>query len=820
MGYMMRFLGVLFSVLLFPTLSFGSTWGVYLGGETQVNGNGEAVVTPKAFIPIDISQNSLVFIDLRTVVNTADLNNTNLAFGYRNNFERDMAFGVNGAVDITKSEKGNILAQAGLGVEFLSRYVDVAANFYAPLNTADVAGTGIEPYAKIVDNKFQLVYQDPDRERSRFGSDLYVRARLPITKGLMVELTGGVFYYFATDYAEAIYGAHAQAELTYAFEFFGLDSSIGLAGGIKTQNTFEKPQWYVGVEFSIGLGPSAERRAGNSRYGYRRSPMRDGTPRIALKPGHSEVQYAGAKTLINGQYYEDIFTLTANDDIVDGVNNAGEDSIVVLKGDEGTFEITTGVVVQEGQVIIGDGTALVIRGPEGRTAVLLVGGDRAVVNNNGTDNTFTLSADSLLQGVDINGGNDGVYFYQADGASMVNVNISNAAGNGVTVSDSYDVTISDASIVNSAYSGVQIDNSDEVIIVDSFIDQSGVDGVNSFDNGDVTIKNTTISDSTFDGVDSNNDLSVTIEDSLIVDSGDNGVEAEDTQELNIDNTDIIDSGDDGVNAIDVNEVNITDSEIDGAADDGVDVSTVSSGTLNISNTTVRNVSDDAVYVYASVRFDTVIDSLTVQNSGTAIYYDGAGDLTITNSNFNSSTGVVATIFTEDAVIDNVDINATFDGISVSGDTITINNSIIESSLSTAIVLTNFDSATISDVTAEGYDGIKLINGQNAVVANAYVLAVDEGILVDQTSSANLTNNIIDQRNIIGVLTAGIVINDSDAVDVSDNQISRASEGVTVIDSNDVTGDNNTTISTSFPCFIDIQSFNIGFYVNGSLCEDI
>jgi len=126
----------------------------------------------------------------------------------------------------------------------------------------------------------------------------------------------------------------------------------------------------------------------------------------------------------------------ANDDPSAEMAAAGEDSVVVVDGSASIISEGDTTVLNSGQVVIGGGgsTLNVVGRNTGAQAQFTTPGTRPLVNGTAVStDVFQIANDSTLTGLDITGGNNGVFGDSVTGFMLRDLNISGAAEDGVSL---------------------------------------------------------------------------------------------------------------------------------------------------------------------------------------------------------------------------------------------------------------------------------------------------------------------------------------------------------------------------------------------------
>jgi parallel beta-helix repeat protein len=240
---------------------------------------------------------------------------------------------------------------------------------------------------------------------------------------------GGYYFNNSAEGSEEISGPRARTELRlYDLAMLGEGSRLTLEGLIQHDN-LRGTQTEVGLYVRVPFGPSPGCRL--SRIQRR---MVDRIVRDVDVVASNQAIDDPANFASTGVAIDSVRVVDANDDLSVEVAAAGEDSVVVVDGSAGIISEGDTTVLSSGQVVIGGGgsTLNVVGRNTGAQVQFSTPGTRPQVNGTaaGTD-VFQIANDSTLTGLDITGGNDGVFGDSVTGFTLRDLNISGAAEDGV-----------------------------------------------------------------------------------------------------------------------------------------------------------------------------------------------------------------------------------------------------------------------------------------------------------------------------------------------------------------------------------------------------
>lgn len=137
-----------------PELTLGTR-----AGDDVVEGFGDILA------PIVALKSGIVFINPRASMSDHSAEEYNLGVGYRHLLrDKGMIFGANVYYDYRETESGNRFNQLGVGVEYLSDWVDARANYYLPENQSETVESEVTTTYE-ADTEYTRWY-DPYAERN------------------------------------------------------------------------------------------------------------------------------------------------------------------------------------------------------------------------------------------------------------------------------------------------------------------------------------------------------------------------------------------------------------------------------------------------------------------------------------------------------------------------------------------------------------------------------------------------------------------------------------------------------------------------------
>lgn len=424
------------------------------GGLDTSGGRGGVV---DLFVPFAQSNTTLLFGNARAGFDDTDNGTGSFGLVLRHMLASGWNLGAYGYYDRARSDFAQGFNQATLGVEALSRDIDLRANVYLPFgDRVKTIGSvsGGPSIASLVGTSIQITTPGAltFEERAMRGFDAEVGWRLPIwdDDSKALRLYAGVFH-FDDDIVEAVTGPRLRAELT-VYEIPGLweDSRLTVGAGYM-QDDVRGGNGFGLLRLSVPLQPPAE---GAKLTAQERRMMERVVRDVDIVTGTRTTQgptlVETATQTANGTGITVIDSATTSGaDLQTAVTNAGADSLVILSGD---FNTTTTTTLQTGQTMMGTGN-VTVRGASGHTAVLTTPGATINASTSVTGiGAVTMANDSTLTGMTINqtmslpaGDPRGVVAIGLSNVTIINntitVDASNASAFGTYIADSSNVIV-------------------------------------------------------------------------------------------------------------------------------------------------------------------------------------------------------------------------------------------------------------------------------------------------------------------------------------------------------------------------------------------
>ena len=408
---------VLVSILLLTAVSFISRaqeepqpqpdpFGAYLQIQTGERGGYSNGNQTEAMFFVPITQDntsSILFVDLRTVLSDDAGQNLSLGLGYRKIVNEKFILGGNAAVDRRQSSSGESYTQGQVGIEVMMNRLDISANFYKPLSSSENELFYAEGYTARLDGNRAFIDGTTLGlyEQALDGWDVHAAYNFAsigdtnfFAKGSYYEYDGGD--YAGEDISDYTLGLQARRGTqfrTHSFEF-------SAEAGVRVENDRD-PEPYAGVfgRFYFGRRGSSSTSDGGTHDLKAKlfEPIKRSTA-IATATQERRGSYTVPATITVGEItYDEITAQIDNSALLfDTVSNAGDNTLVVLDGQRGTFILNDLLQVGDSQSLVGGSTPVLVTGPQGQQAVLILPGQNAVVASHEGDGLSLTDSSQLV----------------------------------------------------------------------------------------------------------------------------------------------------------------------------------------------------------------------------------------------------------------------------------------------------------------------------------------------------------------------------------------------------------------------------------------
>ena len=348
----------------------------------------------------------------------------------------------------------------------------------------------------------------------------------------------------------------------------------------------------------------------------------------------AESDAEGVSDDLTGTRFESVTVVDNAGDLQQRIDDAGGDSLIVVKGDTHQGPILLG----PDQTLQGGGSTIRVRGVEsGVVADFTAPGSRPFIELAQDQAVLTVDRNTHVAGVGIRGAGLLLGFFNNNGiASLVDgisniaitdTTITDVAGSGILFGNAHNkILISRTTISNTEGEGIEFDNNNSNIrILRTSTTNTGVEGIDFDDNNnDVTIENVVVINTDGDdGIDfNNNNTNIIIRNATINNVGSDAIEFDsNNSNVLVQNVTADTTGNEGIE-FDSNNSNIR---------------IVDNVLTNIGNSTAAN-NENAIQLDDN-NTNVVISGNTINGAaGSAFDFDGDNTITLDN---NIVTGVIA-----------------------------------------------------------------------------------------------------------------------------------------------------------------------------------
>ena len=583
--------------------------GGYYG--TDDSSRGEVVL----FTPLMQSATTLFFLDARGKFFEEDVQEANLAFGYRQMMPSGWNLGLWAGWDIRDTGENNTFHQVSFGLEALSERFDVRVNGYVPVtdpkgspglaevvlrgnNILMIGGEEVPLYG--VDGEVGVLLFGRNR-----GGGGGLKGAPSRAKRHELRAYAGGFWFDADEALEEVAGPKGRLEYRINDVISSLPGSRLTIESELSYDEVRDTKFEIGARLRIPFGArgsdAASRVASLTGQELR---MIEGLERdtdiITVQSEEENVFDDATNVAMNA------VSFASNAAGFSNAVDAGGNRLIILQDGGAQIDVsgTDGQQLQNNQTVQGGASTLNYRGAKsGTVAPFRAPGSRPTLFTNDTNNatgTITLASNTHVAGVNIRGVGDSTTFVGGNHGIFGVNNLSN-------------VVIEQMDIRNMGDEGVRFnDNNSQVIVSGNTISNIGDDNVRFFDNNtNVTVSGNAISDTRADSVEfGSGNINVTVWSNTIANTGGHGVDFSATNSnVTVSGNAITNTGNQGVNFGGNNSnVTISGNTIENVDDDGVRFVSGNSN-FTVSGNTIVNTGGDGVRLFGNNTNVTLSDNI-------------------------------------------------------------------------------------------------------------------------------------------------------------------------------------------------------------------
>ncbi|MER9376477.1 inverse autotransporter beta domain-containing protein [Mesorhizobium sp. M0491] len=445
------------------------------------NNGGNAAL--EGFIPLKQTAESVLFLDVRAKHDFKDGFGQDVGLGIRRIVNPDLMIGGHAYLNIENYNSTQFTA-ATLGAEAITPHFDAHVNVYLPIKGDSTDHSASSTLSMVSNQLIEQISVIDHRDYAAWGIEGEIGAQVPVAlpdkHSLRLDIGG---YHFEDPHGDdgSVTGAKAGFEYTIG-DVFGSNTELVFAGEVRNDNR-DDTQFAGSVRLNIPFNPGSgsDNADGTDSGAEPVYPVSEGlrkrvNERVRGDIGvrvQSQTLTGGTTTRIAinaatsaafGKFYfadgglAGAGTLADPTTLDDAVTKSGANGFVVALGGNGNLT-TGGVTLANGQTVIGGGESVTARLFGGGTSTFNLGGsDGTIQGTNVVNPVITLGNGNTLNGITITGGANGILGNNITGATLTNVTVTGAGGNGADFTgSSTGITGSNFTATGNGLDGLHID---------------------------------------------------------------------------------------------------------------------------------------------------------------------------------------------------------------------------------------------------------------------------------------------------------------------------------------------------------------------------
>ena len=597
------------------------------------------------FAPLWQSSVALLFFQGTGKYFEDDIQEGNFDIGFRKMHRSGWNFGLWGGYDVRHTEADNTFHQVSFGFEALSDRWDVRANGYVALSdpeaSPDTARVFLSGNNIFLTGGEEVPLSGFDGEvgykvfskRGGHGSGLKdgLAAHGPSHE---LRVYAGGFYFDDGEALEEVAGPRARIEWRIDDVVRRLPGSRLTFEGEFQYDEVREDQWEGGVRFRVPFGGGGKdvRQTILASLTPQERRMTESIVRDTdIVTAESDAE--GVSDDLTGTRFESVTVVDNAGDLQQRIDDAGGDSLIVVKGDTHQGPIVLG----PDQTLQGGGSTIRVRGVEsGVVADFTAPGSRPFIELAQDQAVLTVDRNTHVAGVGIRGAGLLLGFFDNDGIVSLVDGISNIAitdttitdvgGDGIRFGNDHNkILISRTTISDTDAEGIKFNNNNtNIIIRNATINNAGADAIDFDDNNsNVLVQNVTADTTANEAIEfDNNNTNIIIRNATINNAGSDAIEFDNNNSnVLVQNVTADTTGNEGIEFHSNNSnIRIVDNVL-----------------TNIGNSTAAN--DENAIQLDDNNTNVVISGNTINGAaGSAFDFDGNNTITLDN---NIVTGVIA-----------------------------------------------------------------------------------------------------------------------------------------------------------------------------------
>ncbi|MEJ2117577.1 MAG: inverse autotransporter beta domain-containing protein, partial [Alphaproteobacteria bacterium] len=425
--------------------------------------------------PLIQSDTSLIFTDMRGKIFGDDQREGNFALGYRQMLSSGWNAGFWAGFDRRRSTTNNIFNQFSLGAEALSADWDFRVNGYIPFDDAKpVSSTSVTNGPGTVEIYNNALYFFPAsltrtdvNELALWGVDAEIGWRIPLDRWLEdtsaltrdLRLFAGGFHFDNDALPGSVSGPRVRAEWRIKDIIPDLEGSRLTLEAAWQHDDVRHHQAEAGLRLRIPLGVDGGELEANHTLNALEERMTEGLKRDTYIVAQSRT----SQTIVSGGSSEGVedaatevpfntvATVESGSNLDAAFNNAGENSLVIVKGGDAVYRYA---VMEQNQTLLGGGGSILVRGRNtGTLATYTAPGIKPIITTE-VEYGLAVSNNTHVSNVSLIGtnNNNGILIAATGGNVVIdNANMASMHRGVLIHSTNGTISIIDSNITDAAY---------------------------------------------------------------------------------------------------------------------------------------------------------------------------------------------------------------------------------------------------------------------------------------------------------------------------------------------------------------------------------
>ncbi|WOI33085.1 hypothetical protein R1T40_19465 [Tritonibacter scottomollicae] len=413
----------------------------------------------------------------------------------RTNLANGWMIGTGIFADSSADDMGNRFGQVGLSAELQHGVFQARLNAYVPVGTKNRSDSRFDSLAEM-DGTIRF---RSGRSLALKGADMELGGRIQFASlgGGSFGLFGGGFSFEHSDGA-SYSGATARAEVALD-NLFGTRSGARFRAGLRADRSSGSTDTSAYAALTIPFGSNAGSSNATSAGGFGTNRLTRDVERRRRVTTRSGAFGAVEAVSLAGQALGRFARIDAGGNLQEALVDTGENGLVFTSGDF----TTSGLVLSEGQTLVGGGGSVVLQAESGRQmrmanrgapTTLQESSAMALAGSGAAFALLTMADDSRAQSLTLSGGDQGITASNVDGFHIADVAISGSRGDAVHLSNVSDASFTDLSIANVGGNGFSATGGTQIAVTGAQITAPGENGFLLRSVGNFSLRQARLSD--------------------------------------------------------------------------------------------------------------------------------------------------------------------------------------------------------------------------------------------------------------------------------------------------------------------------------------